>query len=379
MNKILLSLITGLMINGCSSGKEIKEEPPQGNNTVNHITFTDAQIKNAGIETGKPQLRTMHSVLKVNGLIDVPPQNMITISFPSGGFVKSTKLLPGMRVKKGQVLAVMQDQLIIQLQEDYLKARSRMDLLQKEFGRQQLLNATKATSDKAFEQTANDFETVKITLNALKEKLLLIGINAGKLTGTSISGSVNLYAPINGFVSAVYVNTGKYVNPTDVLFNLVNTNDLHLALTIFEKDIPSIVPGQIVHTYLTSDTTKIFNAKIMLVSKMLDSNRSAVVHCHFVGGEPALLPGMFMNANIEISNAAVISVPDEAVVRSGDKEYVFVERNNKTFELLPVSTSYSENGYIAIASNNIDLLNQVMIIKNSYAALMKMKNTGEEE
>ena len=379
MNKILLLLSTCVILNSCSSKKETKAVSSPVENTGTHIVLTEAQIKNAGIETGRPQIRSMHTTLKVNGLIDVPPQNMITISFPTGGFVKSTKLLPGMRIKKGQVLAVMQDQSIIQLQEDYLKAQSRFVLLQKEFDRQKLLNTTKATSDKAFEQTVNDFQTVKITVSALREKLSLIGIKAGALTENSISRSVNLYAPINGFVSAVYVNIGKYVNPTDVLFAIVNTNDLHLALTIFEKDIPLIVPGQIVHSYLTGDTGKIFNAEVILVSKTLDSNRSALVHCHFTGGEPALLPGMFLNADIEIKNSSVISVPEEAVVKSGDKDYIFVEHQNKSFELIPVTSSNTENGYIAIASKNIDLLKQVVIIKNAYAALMKMKNTGEEE
>jgi cobalt-zinc-cadmium efflux system membrane fusion protein len=378
MNKQLV-LITFIFICSCSSKTEVRPATIESENTSTEITLTDAQIKNAGIETGKPQMRSIHSILKVNGLIDVPPQNMVTISFPSGGYIKSTKLLPGMHIRKGQVLAVMQDPSIIQLQEDYLMAQSKFVLLQKEFDRQKLLNITKATSDKVFEQTSNDFQIIKISLSALKEKLLMIGIQPAGLSVNSISRSVNIYCPITGFVSAVRVNIGKYVNPTDVLFDLVNTNDLHLALTVFEKDIPSIYPGQTVRTYLTGDTSKIYEAKVMLVSKTLDSNRSALVHCHFIGAEPKLLPGMFMNADIEIKSSSVISVPEEAVVRSGDKDYIFIEHKNKQFALTPVSTIISENGYIAINSGNIDLLNQVIITKNSYSALMKMKNTGDAE
>jgi cobalt-zinc-cadmium efflux system membrane fusion protein len=321
----------------------------------------------------------MHSILKVNGVVDVPPKNMVTISFPSGGYLKSTNLLPGMKITRGQVLAVMQDQSIIQVQEDYLMAEARYTLLQKEYERQKLLNATKTTSDKIFEQVTSEFQSVKISLSSLKQKLLLIGISPVSLTDSNISRTVDIVAPINGYVSAVRVNVGKYVNPTDVLFDLVNTNDLHLALTIFENDLNSVQPGQLVNCYLTGDTSTMYPAKVILVSKTLDSNRSASVHCHFTGVVTGLLPGMFINAAIELTNKSVISVPEEAVVRSGERDYIFVELQNKLFQMIPVQTTLTENGYVAISSSKMELLDKVIIVKNSYAALMKMKNTGDEE
>ncbi|MEO5995391.1 MAG: efflux RND transporter periplasmic adaptor subunit [Chitinophagaceae bacterium] len=378
MNKILFIILL-FTVCSCTSKKEVTQETlPKSGNEMN-VTLTDAQIKNAGIVTGKPQMRYMHSLLKVNGLVDVPPRNMLTISFPSGGYLKSTDLLPGMKIRKGQVLAVMQDQSVIQVQEDFLMAQARYTLLEKEYERQKLLNTTKSTSDKIFEQATSEFQSVKISLSSLKQKLLLIGINPASLLESNISRTVDIIAPIDGYVATVRVNIGKYVNPTDVLFELVNTNDLHLALTIFEKDLNSIIPGQLVRCYLTGDTSTIYPAKVMLVSKTLDSNRSATVHCHFTGAVPKLLPGMFMNAEIELTNSSVISVPEEAVVRSGEKDYVFVEFQNKIFQMVPVNTSLPENGFVAISSANLDLLDHVLIIKNSYAALMKIKNTGDEE
>ena len=383
MDKIIMLLLLTAFCS-CGSKQDAKKEDTSAKDTAakspgNMVYLTDAQIKNAGIETGKPEMRTMQSILKVNGLVDAPPQNMVTISFPSGGYVKSTNMLPGMKIKKGQILAIMQDQSFVQMQEDYLMAQTKVVLLQKEYERQKLLNQTKATSDKAYEQTASDYESARITVKALRQKLLLTGINPAGLNENSIRRTVNIYSPINGFVSDVKVNIGKYVNPADVLFELVNTNDLHLALTVFEKDLESIHPGQLVKAYLTSDTSKAFNAKVMLVSRTLDSNRSALVHCHFTGELPKLLPGMFMNADIQITNNSTIAVPEEAVVRSGDKDYIFIERNSRQFEFTPVSTATTENGYVAINTGTNDLLNKVIIMKNAYAALMKMKNTGEDE
>ena len=288
-------------------------------------------------------------------------------------------MLPGMKINKGQVLAVMQDQSFVQMQEDYLMAQAKVSFLQKEYERQKLLNETKATSDKVYQQTASDYQQARITVKALREKLLLIGINPSGLNENTIRRTVNIYAPISGYVSSVKVNIGKYVNPADILFELVNTRDLHLTLTVFEKDLTSIHPGQIIKAYLTSDTSKTYDAKVLLVSRTLDSNRSAEVHCHFTGALPKLLPGMFMNAAIQLTNTSTVAVPEDAVVRSGDKDYIFIERKPKQFEFTPVSTAVAGNGFIAINTGTNDLLNKVIIKKNAYAALMKMKNTGEEE
>lgn len=384
MNKIFALLLL-IILNGCKSEKDgrneevVLQEDSASKSIENTVTLTDAQIKNAGIETGRPEVRIMKRTLRVNGVIDLPPQNLVTVSFPSGGYLKSTNLLPGMKIRKGQVLAILQDPSFVQMQEDYLISQARAGFLQKEYERQKLLNQTKATSDKVYQQTESDYQQARIMVNALRQKLLLIGINPAGLNENSIRRTVNIYSPISGYVSDVKVNTGKYVSPTDVLFELVNTNNLHLALTIFEKDLASIHMGQIVKAYLTGDTTKTYDARVMLVSKTLDSNRSAVVHCHFTGALPKLLPGMFMNANIQITNSSTVAVPEEAVVRSGDKEYIFIETKPQQFEFTAVSTSVAENGFIAIITQTHELLNKVIIKKNAYAALMKMKNTGEED
>jgi membrane fusion protein, heavy metal efflux system len=344
----------------------------------NVVILTDAQIKNAGIQTGKPVQGKMSSIIKVSGVVDVPPQNMVSISFPLGGYLKSTHLLEGIHVNKGQSIAVMQDQSLIQLQQDYLIAKSKSYFLQKEYERQKLLNANKSTSDKIFEQTASEYQMQKIIANSLREKLLLIGLNPDKITENNISRSINIYSPIDGYVSAVNVNIGKFVNPSDVLFELVNPTDLHLALKVFEKDIHNIRIGQKINAYMANNPKKIFEAEVILVSKNLDVNRSAVIHCHFEKPEHELLPGMFLNAEVEVISNNAILVPEEAVVRSGDTQYIFIDKGNNHFEITEIKTGNASHSKIEISSDKINLLEQKIITTNAYAALMKMQNKGEE-
>ncbi|MBC7688295.1 MAG: efflux RND transporter periplasmic adaptor subunit [Aquabacterium sp.] len=375
--KQIMTLALIILLAGCNSDKPV-EEKPTVQTDGNIVTLTPAQLKNAGLATGKLEQRSVSSVLKVNGKIDVPPQNMVSISVPLGGYLKSTRLLAGMHVTKGQPIAVMEDQQYIQLQQDYLTAKAQFSFYESEYQRQKELNQSKASSDKVYEQAKATYQTQNILIRSLEEKLKLIGLNPGRISFTNISRSINIYSPINGYVSAVNVNTGKYVNPSDVLFELVNPTDIHLALSVFEKDLDKLFIGQKLMAYTNSQPEKKYPCEIILISKNLTDNRTAEVHCHFELYDKTLLPGMFMNADIEIKSNNVTTLPNEALVRYENKQYVFIATGGSQFEMIELEAGDSENGFTAITIDK-KLSNETFVIKGAYNLLMKMKNTAGEE
>lgn len=375
MKKLVLIIVLSVFI-GCSPKSKTTEEK-EITIPENTVVFTDAEIKTAGIVLGKPEKGTTSSILKVSGVIDVPPQNMVSISSPFGGYLSSTRLIPGMKVNKGQPIAEMQDQLFIQMQQDYLVARSKVGFLKKEYERQKALNATKTTSDKVLEQVESEYRTQRIMMNSLKEKLELINIETSTLHENNIRRSVMIYSPITGYVSAVYVNPGKYVNPPDVLFELVKPDDLHLAVKVFEKDISSIKIGQKLTVQLVNNPGRIIEAEVKLISRQLDDDRSALVHCHLINPGSDLLPGMFANATIETMTREAIMIPEDAVVRWGNKQYVFVQKEKGRFEMAEVSTGTITKGKTDIQSGLPGLLDETIIKTNAYAALMKLQNKAE--
>jgi cobalt-zinc-cadmium efflux system membrane fusion protein len=341
------------------------------------VSVSEDQVKNAGIELGHTEIRMLSAVLKLQGKIDVPPQNMVSVSFPLGGYLKSTRLLPGMHVSKGDVLAVLEDMQFIQLQQDYLIAKARLSMAEDEFLRQQDLNTTKTASDKIFRQARTEFETQKILTRALEEKLKLLGINVGNLNETNLSNSVAIHSPINGFVSKINVNMGKYTSPTDVLFELVNPSDIHLNLTVFEKDIEQLSIGQKIIAYTNDKPDQKHAGDIILVSKNIDENRAAEVHCHFDKYDRSLLPGMFMNAEIMVSNKKATAVPEGAIVSWQNSDYIFVAREKNNFEMKEVETGVKQQGWVEILAKD-NLEGKQVVIKNAFALLMKMKNNNED-
>ena len=342
---------------------------------TNLVKLSPDQLKTANITLGVTQKMSMHKVLKVNGVIDVPPSNIVSISIPMGGYLKKTNLIPGMLVKKGTVLAVLEDPSYIQLQQDYLTAKSRLVYLEADYTRQKGLNETKATSDKVFQLAKSDFESQKYLVKSLNEKLKMIGLNPVALNESNISSAINFYAPINGYITKVNVNIGKYVSPTDVLFEIIDPSDLHLRLTVFENDAPTLKVGNKVVFYTNSDVSKKYNAVVAVITPNINEERNTDVHCHLANERVKLYPGTFANAEIELGDAKLNALPEDAIVKWENKPFVFVKKDSNTFLLLPVELGVVTNGFVEIKT---DLGSQEIVIKNAYTILMKLKNSSAE-
>jgi cobalt-zinc-cadmium efflux system membrane fusion protein len=378
--KLFYSILFTFFLFSCGNKEESSQsaDPNQKSNINQFIQLTTEQLKNSGIVLGKADQKNISSVLKVNGKIEVPPQNLISISVPMGGYLKETKLIPGMLIKKGEVIATLEDQLYIQLQQEFLTTKNKLFFLEKEFERQKELNQSKSSSDKVFQEAENNFKEQKIILKSLNEKLRLIGINPEKLDENNLSRTINLYAPINGFVSLVNVNIGKYLNPSDVLFELINPDDIHLVLTVFEKDIQHLSIGQKLLAFTNNDLTKKYPCQILLISQNLNSDRSVDVHCHFDSFDKRLIPGMYMNAEIEYNTNDALVLPDDAIVNFESKNYVFISTSSSDFEMKEVTIGESEAGFTQLL--NADFIkNKNVVVKNAYNLLMTLKNRAEEE
>lgn len=364
-----------LILNACkntSPEQEATEKPANENSVV----LTDAQFKNANIATAKLTEKNIATVIKLNGKIDVPPQNLVSVNAPLGGYLINSKLLPGMLVKKGEVIAILQDQQYVQLQQDYLMAKSKLHFAALEFERQKDLNQTKASSDKITQLAESEASGLRITVNALSEKLKLININPNNLSANKISKSIRILSTITGFVSKVNINIGKYIAPGEVMFELIDPSDIHLNLSVYDTNIAQLAIGQKVVAYSNAAPNKKYECKIILINKDINSNGNTEVHCHFVKYDKYLLPGMYMNAEIETTSGLANALPELSIVTFEGKDYVFTETGKQQYEMKEVTVGAKENGYLEIL-NPEKFKNLKIVTNGAYTLLMKMKNKEE--
>ena len=242
---LLLLILINVFFSGCNNQtttEDNEKEHPEKDNSK--VALTTEQYKVADIQLGKIEKKNLSSLLKVNGTLQAPPQSLVTISAVLGGFVKHTDLIHGSQVKEGDVLVVMEHPDFIQLQQDYLENKNKLVFLELEFLRQKKLQEKNVSSEKVYQQATADYKGMKARVNELKEKLALIGINVEQLEKSEkISRTITIHSPINGYVTRMNINVGKYVHPADIMFEIVNAEHMHVELTVFEKDIHKIKTG----------------------------------------------------------------------------------------------------------------------------------------
>ncbi|HEY0667452.1 MAG TPA: efflux RND transporter periplasmic adaptor subunit, partial [Sphingobacteriaceae bacterium] len=231
------------------------------------------------------------------------------------------------------------------------------------------------SSDKVFQQAEAEYRGQQVLVSSLAEKLKLAAISPRSITATKISRSVNIYSPINGFVSEVNVNIGQYVSPTEVLFELVNPTNVHLALKVYEKDLDKLYTGQKLIAYTNNSPAKKLTASISLIGHDLSAERSADVHCHLETYDKTLAPGTYMNAEVQIKSTVTMAIPSAGVVQYEGRQFVFLSKNEKTFKMIEVNAGENDNGYTAVSlPEKSNLKNEQFVLNGAYSLLMMMKN-----
>ncbi|WP_131538581.1 efflux RND transporter periplasmic adaptor subunit [Pedobacter nototheniae] len=383
LNYITAFMLSLLILTACNQAAKEENKEEATAKPGDEVILSKDQYNLADLQTGKLEMRSLSDVIKANGAIDVPPENMVSISAPLGGYIKSSGLLLGQQIHKGQVIAIIENPEFIDIQQEYLESKSRFEFLVLEYKRQEQLRKEDVNSAKTFQQVNSEYKMIQARMSGLEQKLSLIGINARSLQSGKISKTSNLYSPINGYVTLNNATTGKYVNPTDVIFELANKSEMHLALDVYEKDAAKIKVGQSIKFALANETGYNRNARVFLIGKSTGTEGTVPVHCHLLDdGNTSLFPGMYAKAMIEMTNQTVPSLPNESIVQSDGMDYIFIQPpSSKTkefmFKMIPVKKGIEQEGYTEVLlPENFDR-NSAVVLKGAYTLLSAMKNVEE--
>jgi cobalt-zinc-cadmium efflux system membrane fusion protein len=386
--KSLYTLMSISLVTSCNSKVGPIEIQGEHQEDESKVELTQAQYEVTDIELGVLEYMTIGTELMVNGMIDVPPQNNISITMPYGGFVKNTTLLPGDEVKKGQLLVTIENPDFIQFQQDYLESLANSSYLKAEFERQEKLYGEQVASGKSFEQSKSNFMANKARISTSRAKLKLIGFDPKKVESGEINTSVNIYSPVSGAVLDVYTNIGKYVSPQDVIMDLTNSDDLHVELSVYENDISKIKKDQRIKFNSANTNGEWREAHVFLVGKGVRVDRSVTVHGHFDSKNTDLLPGMYVTAKIETGSDEVLVAPDDAVVRFGEKHFIFSYLGQRDedvepaydYEMIEVEMGNKEDGFtqVTLLDSGRAYQDIKLVTKGAFTLLSKAKNSTEE-
>ncbi len=376
MRHIIIFIVVSYFSIACTAPKT-ESTAETIDTTENVITLSKAQYEAASISLGKIEKKKITTSLRVNGRLEVPPQNLITISAPMNGFIKSTTLLQGMKVRKGEVLATLQHQDYIQLQQDYLDNKSKLEFLEADYARQQELAQENINAQKTLQQAKSNYESMRAIVTGLAARLELINISPASLQNGKISSIINLYSPIDGYVSMVNVNIGQYVTSTEAIFKIVNVEHMHAELQVYEQDINKISIGQPVTFVLANETTP-RSATVYLIGKEISAERTVQLHCHLSKEDHTLLPGTFISASIDVNSEESDVLPNKAIVNFEGKNYIFISLSNNQFKATPVTIGSSDGDYTRILPDPDFNRESSIVLTGAFELIGLLKNKEEE-
>jgi RND family efflux transporter MFP subunit len=352
MKKLLYIIALSLVLFSCKESKT--EEVEQKDNGL--TTVTSAQFKSSGMEIANPTEQDFDVTVKASGKIDVPPQNRAKVNTFMGGYVKSTTLLVGNKVTKGQALLTLQNTEFLDIQKDYMEVAEQLNFLKSEYDRQKTLYDEKITSQKNYLKAESEYRRAKAMHQSLRAKLVLLNINPRNVEKGILTSTITIFSPITGDIVIMNANVGMYVAPSDVILEIVDTDHLHLELAVFEKDILNVKIGQKIHFKVPEASKDVFNAEVHLVGKSIEGNdRTINIHGHLDDAiKQKLLTGMFVEAEIIIDSKKGLAIPSEALVTENNKNFVLLldnEKNGYSFKKVSVTIGEKSENFVEILPN----------------------------
>lgn len=396
----LLSLICIFFLCSCGMKNEDKEKAERAQEEAtkekagikpDEVMLTKRQFDVMKIKLGSPVQKNLTNIVKANGFITSPPQNKANVSPVIGGVIKSVAVIPGSYVRKGQALAYLEHPDYIQLQEDYLKAKSSLVFLEQEYNRQKNMLSDSATSKKLVQQTLSNYNITKAIVASLKNKLSLLGISTNSVENGKILQAIPLVSPISGYVQKVNANVGKFADPSQIIFDIYDNGTLFIDLQVYQQDLDKIRIGQKLSFTTPSLGTANTMAKVYAIDKAFDStNKSIIVHARIDRNSRSdLMPGVYVNAFIETGYENVTALPDEAVIKTGETENIFilsrtyVEKQDTSyiFSMKEVKTGASEAGYTQVSFLENVPLSAKVVTRGSYFLISEKNKTqgGEQD
>ncbi len=377
----LLSLIVVSCNTESTNNKELDEHGHSDGDEEEHeeheegiVTLSKKQQNSLMLKMGSFEMRNLTTVIKINGVVEVPPESMAGVTAIIGGNVKRISVFQGDKVRKGQTLAVLEHPDYISLQEDFAMIANNLDYLKQEYERQKELFENEVGAGKNYQKAKADYHIAKVKYEGLKSRLLLLGLSPSKVKDGQISNTINIVAPIAGYVNEVNIKVGVYVDAKTELLEISDNAKLHADFQVYEKDVHLLKVGQKIHLTVANRYDKEYDAIIFAIGKEFNrDSRSVNIHANIESDTEGLIPGMFITGHLHTNKDYVKTLPNDAVVTEGSKSFIFIleheDGDHAEYKKIEIIKGKSNEAYTQI--NLLEELpeNTRVVLNNAYYLL----------
>lgn len=292
------------------------------------VPLSKEAVERAGIERIRVATQPMAASLRLPGVVEPNAYRQVSVTALVGGRVVGVSARLGDRVRKGQSLAQVYSPEVAEARTKYVSAKAMLDAHDRELRRTQKLVEIGAASRQELEKIHAEHAAQTAAVESARSRLRLLGADVdGSVPSTSQeSASTHVPAPIDGVVTERVANVGLNVDPTTMLFTVVDLSNVWIVADVFERDLQWVREGTRATVTTTAYPDQPLEGRISFIDPQLNTtSRTAKVRVEIANPRGDLRLGMFTDVAIASSGtASVLSVPKDAIQSVGDRKFVYV-------------------------------------------------------
>lgn len=319
------------------------------------LHLTREQTETIGLEFGELASIKVNDFVKASGTLGLPPNAYSSVTAKSSGIIIGTKkFVEGNYIKKGEIIAYLENPDFIIKQQEYLESKAQLKLKKYDLERQKNLVEADAGVMKNLQNAEAEVAMLEAKSVGLSKQLAYLGISTSNLSPGSIRQQIAIVAPMSGYISRINFHNGLYAQSSISLMEIMSAEHLHLELDVFEKDVAKIKKDQKISYTIPALGETIFEGQVNVIGKEFNAeNKTVRIHGHLKGKKPMFLKDFFIDAKIWLNDNTATALPEKAIISDGENEFIYVAKNEPKskeieFQKISVITSATNNGFTAV-------------------------------
>ncbi len=304
--------------------------------TAPSITLSPDKVQLIGVRTAAAAYHVVDRHVRTVGKVEPDETRLAFVNTKISGWVKKLYIdYTGQQVVKGQPLLSIYSPDLVTAQEEYLLA---------------LRSKPTASAKEGFEDVTASQQSL---LESAKRRLLLWDITEEQIAELEKSGKpktdITLQAPLNGIVLEKMVLEGTYITPGMNLYKIADLSKVWIIADVYEYEVPLVREGQEARVSFAYEPGESFTAAVIYIYPVLDpATRTVKVRLAAKNPHLKLKPEMFANVEITASSGERLAIPTEAVLDSGPRKIVYVEKKPGVYELRDVALGIRGEKYVEV-------------------------------
>jgi membrane fusion protein, heavy metal efflux system len=319
----------------------------------NEVSITPALAEN--LKFGTPEMNNVNGTLQVAAHVETDARRIAHVGSPVSGRILSLLVFEGQQVKAGTVLAMLHSTDLSDTQLALIKAASQQGLAAASEARAAQLVAADVIGRAELERRRAELLQASTELASCRTQLRGLGMTEAQIhrleTSRKLSADYPIVAPRSGTVLKREITIGQVVQPADPAFTIADLSDVWIVANVPEEDGGRLRKGMEVKVRIPALPQQKITGHLSFVSPIVDpQTRTVEVRMDIANPTGLLKPDELASMTLTGHTDRKLTVPDTAVIREHNKDYVFVQTAPQTYLLREVSLGEEESDHRVVLS-----------------------------